>query len=275
LVEFLVGAEELGSGAIAEGLGVDGVAVKIVYDHDVSFSRAGDYGEGAGLIRVEEAGASRDGSDGSIGEVGCFAVGDWSQRGEIIVVGGGDWLGLGTALALPFLVKVSKGSGHGFGKMASDVVVGQAGPSGEMVVPDGLREGGDDWGEQTPMEELHLVADGGGCGGQVDVWRRSWRKGNSPETVVVTGASEDGLVGFRNDDVVAREEGLAAVVAEEANGNESVLGKAREDVGGASGVGEAGKVQLACVAGADGVAVGHLDVDGSSSRFFVEARAGD
>ena len=54
--------------------------------------------------------------------------------------------------------------------MAVDVLDGEARPSREVVVLNGLGECGDDWGKQTGMEEMHLVMDGAGWCDKVDLW---------------------------------------------------------------------------------------------------------
>ena len=92
---------------------------------------------------------------------------------------------------------------------------------------------------------------------------------------MVTGSSKESDAVFCDADIVTGEQGLASMVTEEADGEKGVLGEASEDMGHASSVREAWELQLASVGGADGVAVGHLDVDGSVGGCFVVTRAGD
>ena len=115
LVQLLVGAEELGSGAVAECFGIDGVAVKIIDDHDIALAGAGNYWEYSSLVRVDETRAWRDVSNGNVDAVGGFSVSDGGRRAQVVVVGGEDWGGgLRAVLALAGLIEVAKGGGNGF-----------------------------------------------------------------------------------------------------------------------------------------------------------------
>ena len=92
-MQLLVGAEELGSGVVAECFGIDGVAVKIIDNHDIALAGAGDYWECSSLIRVDETRVWRAVGNGNVDVVGCFSVSDGGRRAEVVVIGGEEWGG--------------------------------------------------------------------------------------------------------------------------------------------------------------------------------------
>jgi hypothetical protein len=168
IVDDFVGVEDRGAAFAGHGFGVDGVAVVVIQQEELSHACAGREDEAASLISEDLAGG-RVRNAGGVAEVGAFggAVGGESVvergffgAGRAVVKGQQRELGVGFSgwlLVAAGLVEVAFDGGDGLRRVAAQKAGSEAGEICKEVLVEGALERRERWGEKRGVGKCNKL----------------------------------------------------------------------------------------------------------------------